>query len=139
MDRISKSTVDSFAENKEFILFLTLLYVVEYATGVCRFRLSDLQDMIVCFGMLSVLGAPMFWVFRIVIRDLAYYSFARGYYATFVGVVLAITILIGLVQLIPMQIGLFCLPLGLIGGIVGSLEAKDMSLERRPSFKLWRR
>lgn len=77
------------------------------------------------------LGVPLFWLFRVSIRWLAFWSRAKGYGATAVGITLSFALLITLVHFVPRPIGLGCLPLGLIGGIYGSLEAKDRSLEHR--------
>lgn len=78
---------------------------------------------IICFGM------PLFWVFRVGIRWLAFQSRAKGYWATAVGIVLSFALLIALMRVLPRAIGLGCMPLGLIGGIAGSLEAKDQSVK----------
>ena len=70
-------------------------------------------------------GVPLFWLFRVSICRLAFWSQAKGYGATAVGIILSFALLIALALVIPKRIGLVCLPFGLLGGIRGSLEAKD--------------
>ena len=70
-------------------------------------------------------GVPLLWLFRVIICRLAFWSQARGYGATTVGIILSFTLLVALALVIPARIGMACLPLGLLGGIRGSLEAKD--------------
>lgn len=96
-----------------------------------RFRAQDGREMAWTFFLVVTLGLPVFCLFRVVVRRLAFWSRVPSYGAAAVGVVLTLVFLIGLAHLIPKRIGMGCLPMGLLGGIAGALEAKD----RREAYR----
>lgn len=109
---------------------LTVATAIYIASGG-RFHAHDGRQALSALLICVCLGLPLFWLFRVGIRWLAFWSHVRGYGATAVGVLLSFALLIALAHVVPRPIGFGCMPLGLIGGICGSLEAKDKSLERR--------
>jgi hypothetical protein len=93
--------------------------------GRGRFGLRDLGEALWGAGGVILLGLPLSTLVRVIVRSIVGLSRARGSAATALGVALTFALVVPLVYVFPIRIGVGCLPLGLIGGIIGALEAKD--------------
>lgn len=110
------------------LLLSTAVALVVYFLSGGKFSAQEGRQAVWALGMMVLLGFPLFCLFRVVIRWLAFWTRAKGYWATAIGIAVTLCLVVGLAYLIPKNIGMGCLPLGLVGGMFGALEAKDRSL-----------
>lgn len=116
---------------KSFAFSIALALAIYLLTGG-TFNARAGRQMLSVLLLIVFLGLPLFRLFRLTIGWLSFRTRAKGHWATTIGVALTFAFVIGLAYLIPRNIGVACLPLGLMGGIAGALEAKDRSPARRP-------
>jgi hypothetical protein len=114
------------------LLLSTALGLVIYLLTGGKLDAQAGRQLLSVLLLIVFLGLPLFRLFRLAIGWLSFRTGAKGYWATAIGLALNFALLAGLVYLIPRNIGVVCLPLGLLGGIAGALEAKDRSLTRGP-------
>jgi hypothetical protein len=99
--------------------------IVIFVVGRGKLDVATGRQAILALVNCVFLGLPLFWLFRVSIRFLAFWSQAKGYLATTVGMTLCFAFVIASANAVPKQIGMACVPLGFLGGVLGSLEAKD--------------
>src|SRR5205807_245775 len=108
------------------VLVASLFPSVYYVAAGGRFRAAEAKPAITAAIIALLLGLPCFWLCRLAVWYATRAAGLRGHFATAAGVVLSFLLIILLGRFVPPAVGISCLSPGLIGGILGALEAKDL-------------